>query len=405
MIYLFNSAYRPLYAVDVLNVLALPEGATVVHRYRVRGNYQHVHDDLIQGLTGKRGVERVWQGRDRLVRTLGVFRHLNVPVPRAAEVLLLFVDRDKNYTYHPLRRGTLLETWERDNYLYFRVKLGEFIASHTQRVAEVSESIKFALKNEGPHSPANPLHPTQDGYYAIQGPDAVGGKPDVLTGEDAWNAAVENLGKTPRFASTEARSVVFVRTALQRQGGRGNERPMLSGVLERLPIRKDTVYELRLSYRTTVDKPESSAAEVAVEHGDGLQLLDAAPLPVDSLSNDTVKPFVTKRYAEDRYSFIRIATRTGGSAVNPQVLGPSFNVLIALRETRGFWMLVTLFLLLFVLTSLVMSVEPAGLGAAATPVEVARALLNKLTWWKVIASFLQASVLFTLFRMIGKKPI
>lgn len=318
----------------------------------------------------------------------------------------MFVDREKGYTYHPTRRGTLLETWERDNRLYFRVKLGEFIASHAQRIVEVSESIKFALKNEGPHQSSDPQHPTKDGCYAIHGPDAVSGKSDILIGEDAWNATVENLSNTARFASTDSRSVVFVRTALQKQGGRGDERPKISGVLEQLSIRKDTAYELRLSYWTAVDKPEASAAELVVDHGDSLQLLNAAPLPVHAMADDIVVPLVTKRYAEDHYSYIRVATRsTANSTTNAEILGPSINVLIALRETNRFWIIVVLLLLLFALTTLVVSVESTGLGAVATPLEVGRALLSKITWWRGLAACVQAIVLFTLFRLLGKKPV
>jgi hypothetical protein len=402
MIYLFNSGYRPLYAVDILNALALPTGATITYRYGVGGDHPYVQPAVIDGLPK------------------GFFKRLLARKLRPIEVLLLFVDRDKGYTYHPLRRGTVFETWERDHRRYFRVKLGEFTASNPKRVDQVSESIKFALNKVGPTPPSDPQQPTRDGYYAVLGPDTIGGKPDILTGEDAWKAAVDNLSKTEKFTSTEARSVVFLRTAIQQRGGRSDERPGFSGVLERLPIRKDTAYDLRVSYSSAVVKPEVAAAEVVVEHGESLQLLSAAPLLVQATADDLVVPVITKRYAEDRYSYIRVATRpvSGvtnpdnrvatrpvGGVTNPEVLGPNVNVLIALRETRRFWVTVICLLMAFALATLIVGMSPAELPPATTLREVGQVLMDKVTLWRIGASVAQAFVLFMLLRLIGKKPV
>ena len=266
MIYLFNSAFRPLYATDVLNVLALPDGATVVHRYRVRGaNYQHVHPALVAALSGSTRGTTVWRGVDRTVRATAVMRGLGIRAVQAADVMLLFVDRDAGYKYHPLRRGTLHDTWERDNRLYFRIRLGDFVAAHPSQIVAVSDRIKFALNKEGPSSPTDLAQPTQDGMYAILGDDAVTDHADVLKGEDAWNAAVDSLSKTTKFKTTADRPVVFVRAAISRRGARKHQPPELSGELERTPIRKDTAYELRLSYRCVAEQFDPPLAKLVVE--------------------------------------------------------------------------------------------------------------------------------------------
>lgn len=406
MIYLFSSAYRPLYAIDILSVLALPAGASVVHRYRVRGGeYQHVHSKLVTGLAGGRGVQRVRHMEDRLVRTLGELRRVGLPAPEPAAVLLLFVDRDDSYKYYPLRWSHLVASWERDNRLYFRVQLGDFVASHPKQVSAVSDRIKFSLGGEGPHAPSGPAYPTRDGCYAVLAQDAVTGHADVVSGEDAWNAAVDSLGSTRTFESTDERPVVFVRTGLERRGGRGDERPTRSGSLERIVVRKETAYQLRLSYRSTSTKLEPPPAEIVVDHGDSLQLLSIGPLLVQASADDFLVPLVTKRYAEDRYTSVRIGVRPVEGSIATTVLGPSVNLLMGLREARWFWTKVFVGLAVVAATTLVAGVKPADLGTASTPAEVGRALLAQVTWWRLAAAAIQAAVLFALLRMIGKRPV
>jgi hypothetical protein len=406
MIYLFNSGFRPLYVTDVLNVLALPDGATVVHRYRVRGaEYQHVHPQLASALSSTPQGETVWRGVDRTVRALGSIRGLSKSIPQPAKVLLLFVDRDDGYKYHPLRSGTLHDTWERDNRLYFRVRLGDFIAAHPGRVPAVSDRIKFTLQQEGPDTPKDPAHPTRDGRYALSGDDAVGGHSDVVHGEDAWNAAVDSLSRTSKFKAAASRHVVFVRAAIGRRGAQMHEAPELSGELERTRIRKDTAYELRLSYRCNADAFDPPPAKLVLEKGDGLQLLDAGPLVVQALADDFVVPLITKRYAEDRYSHLNVAVRPIADEAKATVVGPNLDMLIAYRERRMFWFQVAGALVLFALSTLVVGVKPTDLRQSTSTVDFGRALWEQVTWWRLTSAGLQALVLFGLFRMIGKKPV
>ena len=426
MIYLFNSAYRPLYAIDALTVLALPVGATIIHRYRVRGEYRHVHPDLHNGIMrdGPRGVRRVWRGRDRVVRLGSPLRRAGLPVPEAEPVLISFIDRygPSGYIYHPLRLGTLFEVWERDDRAYFRVRLEDYVAAAGERADALSNDIWQVLSEKNPPTlvPGNP-EAENDGYYALQGPDVLHGRPGLLRGESAWVATVEALAATRKLGSSQTRTVVFVRSQLQRLAPDADpEPPRLFAGAERIPLRKDAMYELRISYRCPAHATGSGTlARLQVLHGDNLQVLEADSLPVNATADELWIPLTTKRYVEDRYSFLRVDIQPPrGADVPPpdpasatrvpshpgEVLGPKLNVLLALQEGRWFWPSTLMALGLFVLAGLVLGVNAAQLAGVA-PGNLPSTIWAQITGPRVAGAIVQAVALLWLFRLIGKKPV
>jgi hypothetical protein len=428
MIYLFNSGSRPLYAIDALSSMALSEGATVLHRYRARGDHQQVHPDLLGAMLGEppRRMRRVRRERDWTVRLGASLRWSGIPLPKAERVVVLFVDRygESGYVYHPLRLGTLYDSWQRDDRVFFRVRLDRFIAAPEGQAVELTDRIRQALADKNPPTlVTGDPDSKNDGHYAVQGVDIFEKWPGLLFGESAWVATVQALSATRRLGSSANRTVVFLRSRLQRLKPDANaERPVLFAGAERIAVRKDWMYELRISYRCPAHFTGSgTVARLEVRHGDNLQLLEAESLPINAEADDLVVPITTRRYTEDRYSFLRVSVQPPLTSSVPvttplvdpneshltqpaEILGPRLNLLLALREGRGFWLKTITALVLFVMAGLVYGLSGKELGAVS-PGEIPRALWAQITWPRIVAAVVQAGALFWLFRLIGKKPV
>jgi len=82
MIYLFNSAYRPLYTRNILNTIFIPPGGINEYRYSVRGNDIHIAPG-----------------------SCSEFKNAPAGIP----IVIIFIDRfgRSGYEYHPLRKGRL----------------------------------------------------------------------------------------------------------------------------------------------------------------------------------------------------------------------------------------------------------------------------------------------------------
>jgi hypothetical protein len=160
-----------------------------------------------------------------------------------------------------------------------------------------------------------------------------------------------------------------------------------------------------VSYRCANETFDPPPAEIVIEHGDGLQLLNAGPHLVQAAADHFAVPLTTKRYAEDRYTYLRVASRAHQREVIPAVTGPNLTLLCALRDAPLFLVIVCLLIASFAFTSLVVSIKPSDLGQASTTLEIGRALLTQVTWWRLAAAIAQAVLLYVLFRLIGKKPV
>src|SRR5580704_7955048 len=102
MLYLFNSAFRPLYLKNVLNTLCLPAGCTNEYRYRHAGEPRYVAPGLYSSLP-----------------------KLKV----GTECVVIFIDRfaEGGYSYHPLRLADYVLYRDENEYIHFRIRLGQFI--------------------------------------------------------------------------------------------------------------------------------------------------------------------------------------------------------------------------------------------------------------------------------------
>lgn len=405
VLYLFNSASRPLYAVNVLNVLAAPRGATTVHRYQP----EYVSPS-------------VWAADEKKPRLhpqrLGTWDLIGVGrrwwEGGATEVVFVYVDRD-TWRYHPLRRGILHRTWSRDGRYYFRVQWLDFLAAKTkaQASAAVSALIATAVQGKGPRKKDD----GGEGFYAVTG-RGIGrnGSADLTTGDDAWRSAAENLAGTAAYTAAADRRVVFLRTELQREAGEQASVAIKRG-MERQAVQKNVTYELRISYldKAHPDTPTSSASrgqdqqpspiEIHAQVGENLQLLTTGSIAVAGRADDVVIPLAVKRYAEDGYSFVHIDARPAEDATVKDVLAARLNFVLTVKERAWFWPKVVLLVLVFAAAALVLGAPvpvPPSDQSPGTPG------LWPAEWHlplKAAAAFVQAFCLLALLRIIGKKPV
>src|ERR1017187_5979574 len=105
MLYLFNSAYRPLYTVNVLNTLTLPHGYVNEYRYKYSVKSKYLSTAL--------------------------FSSLGSLVSSNTDTVITFVDRfsDGGYTYHPLRKGRLVSWKQEGDQVFLRVSLADYVCS------------------------------------------------------------------------------------------------------------------------------------------------------------------------------------------------------------------------------------------------------------------------------------
>jgi len=385
MIYLFNSAYRALYTRNVLNTLFIPKGGTNEYRYRTRAAGANIapdsHGDFINEASGE-------------------------------EVVITFIDRfgKTGYVYHPLRRGRLVTCREEQDRLYFRVNLDQFV--YPRDFAAFNEILKRSLGPKGlPRLTNDDPFNANDGYYAIKAGNIFTQANDFHWGQDAWQSAVENLRKTQAFAERAPRAessqeeddahreFLFVRCDISQESTQKKAvTPTLRKGLAVFDLLRGARYEFLLSYRYPPQLENTSyTAIVEAEFGENLRALGSTSINIDSYSNSVSLPFATKRHLEDNkdgISFKFISNRS-----KYELIGPDSRLLFRFKEAKSFWIQLGIILLLFTALSVFIGADLPQIS----PLTICNVV--KVLWLKVLAGFLQAAVLFWMFRLVGKKVL
>jgi len=174
ILYLFNSARRPLYKQNLYRILALPIGSITQFRYTIE---HHVPPELLNSsLQGK-------------------------------ETLIVFVDRfsDGSYTYYPIRKGKVLKNYPKADRLILECRLGEYCcvrdSEEFTKVLKKSASGVPELAGEDPRN-------TKDGYYVQLGEDV---RDKLLSDEDCWLTSVKGISRTDAFCGDHT---AFVKISL-----------------------------------------------------------------------------------------------------------------------------------------------------------------------------------------------
>jgi len=380
MIYLFNSAYRALYTRNVLNTLFIPQGGTNEYRYTVQLS---IAPDSYETLKNS---------------------------PSGTPVVIVFIDRfaKTGYRYHPLRLATLVKPREDAGRLYFRVRLGDFVAPRDSEA--FNRDIVKCLGSMGlPSLKDNDPYRMDDGYYAIEAGRLFARTPDFLWGEDGWRRTVDELRQTQAFGGPvnfvatshkddiEKKEFLFLRCDIRRKSTDSR------GILPRLrndravfDLIRGARYEFLLSYcyPSQQDNPTHTGI-IEGEFGENLRTFGSSAVNVDSSSNSVALPFATKRHLEDYEDGVTFKFRSNQSGY--QLIGPDSRLSFEFKESRLFWLQLGIVLLLFSLLTAFIGLDLSRIS----PLTASAAA--KAVWPKFVAGFLQAGVLFWMFRLVGKK--
>ena len=175
IIYLFNSAIRPLYKENLLKILALPVGCITQFRYTSKC---HVPKDLdIKSLDN-------------------------------SECIIVFVDRfsDSTYTYYPIRKGKIISTASGVGRIFLKCRLDEYCT--------VNDPVKFTagLKNNLKGSPEltdKDPNNSNDGYYIQSGNDL---NNDLIIDSESWEKTINQIMKTKSLSDNKS---IFLKIFLE----------------------------------------------------------------------------------------------------------------------------------------------------------------------------------------------
>ncbi len=363
MLYLFNSAYRPLYLTNVLRTLALPDRYSNEYRYKHTGDFRYISPTFYSNLSS---------------------------IKRGEECVIIFIDRfgAAGYTYHPLRLGEFVTYRDVNEYIHFQVKLGAFI--YPRDIAGFNHELVQALTPSGlPRLTEDDPRNERDGYYAIQESSIFGGKDEFKTGKTAWNSAVEEISKTKAFSTTAEQAPIF----LMLDVNDSSKHPLKASSQAETTIfkfHKDTRYELVVTYRFPQQRTDQSArGKVKLDFGEPIRA--QKEISIDSHANSVTVPFAPKRFVEEDRGSLAI---TSAEAKNP--IG-EVNLEYELGESRSFWVQIVIALIAFSIIGTLIAIDFSKI----------QPLTFKNIWpvakIKLFLALLQTIVLYWLFRLIGRK--
>jgi hypothetical protein len=365
----FNSGYRPLYTKNVLNTLYLPHGWTNEYRYRYAGASSNIEPATYSSLAA---------------------------IQRGTECVVIFIDRFANtgYRYHPLRLGEYLQHRIENEYVYFRIRVRDFIYPIDTNV--FNDSIVQALGTQGlpiltNHDPEN----AHDGYYALQSDSIFSSRDAFHIGDLAWGDAVQNLSTTRALATNAAQAPVFLRLQIVESGKERRYEPRSKGVSALYEFKKNRSYDAVLTYRYPRQRLDhTSRAGFQLKLGENLRPNEAS-VSVDSHANSVEVRFVSKRYVDDDTGNIQLEPKVEAS--QPELLLPNSSLTYQITESKGFWLQLTVALLLLSIVGAVLGLDFSKIQplTAANLLSAARP--------KLFLGAIQTAILFWVFRLIGKK--
>jgi hypothetical protein len=183
VLYLFNSARRPLYKQNLYRILALPVGSVTQFRYTIE---HHVPSELLNSsLQGK-------------------------------ESLIVFVDRfsDDSYTYYPIRKGKILKSYSKADRLILECRLGEYRCVHNQE--DFTNVLKKSARGVPELTDGDPKN-TRDGYYVQLGENVID---KLIVGEDCWLLSVKGISRTKALSE---KHTAFMKISLTTKAGNKSE--------------------------------------------------------------------------------------------------------------------------------------------------------------------------------------
>ena len=384
MLFLFNSATRPKYVVNVLNTFCLDTGCINEYRYSV----DHVDPQIVDKPTALKGHR----------------------------CLITYIDRHSgtSFVFHPIREATYLDHEVRVDQIYFRVRLGRFVYPReigrfqTVFASHLGQSRIPRMANADPEANA-------EGFFALLGTNLTNDLQHEF-GDVAWKQAVEAVANTKIFQECRP---VFFRLSLHKLDGRQEKRipPSVSGQQHYYRLLRDTRYQIQAYYR--FPHYRSGTVPVTIAHPDIVSPLSNAGFDVSSRNCTEYFNFKVRRYIEDRdgaFALADVKTTNKQSQGVADIVLPNMTMSFRVGETRLFWPTTAALLLAWSLLELLGGtdfgklLEPLETAVDLTRLqELQKAVLgNVQSHWLVVktsATLFKAFVLFLLIRMMGKKVV
>jgi len=387
MIYLFNSAFRPLYQENLLATLFLPYGWTNEYRYRCSPQRRNVSEDFATS------VERLQGKEDAVIVFINRFGK----------------DRNNNdaYEYYPIRKARFLSCRKDGQQLYARVRLLDFVFAKDisdfaqQLIAKLSPKNLPKLTNNNPEE-------LNDGYYAIYADSVFDDRSRFISGDDAWENCVRAISKTRHLESSTEKQVVFARSELcerarkekvvrphitnnpwyWRLSGRWNDGDAF------YKVTKNRRYGLRVNYVYPIQERDTRVtARMKIETSSNVSRFGSQELPVNSRASRIDFPFTVA--GEERVGRLAIAF----SPDNPSVamVAPERELGFQIVHSGSYYLALAVSLILFVLGSIFIGTYSAEKGLQDTFAAA------KSDWPKIIAAIVQVLAIICVFRLTGRK--
>ncbi len=384
MIYLFNSAYRPLYQENLLATLFLPHGWTNEYRYYER----NIPGNLVQEIKKMEGKQ---------------------------EAVIIYIDRfgkdinNKNvYRYYPIRKAQFLSINREGEHFYIRVKLLDFI--YPKDFNYFSEQIVNKLSPDLPSFKDTPENPN-DGYYAISKRNIFIDNSKFELGERAWHCCVNDLSlKTKYFKSSNKKQVIFARLKLSETFPKTKEvRPHISNnpwyvrllgkVNDGNAFYKVTMnrnYCFHMNYVYPIQKTNTDAtAKLNIQVTDNVIPQTDEEIIINSRTSRIDFPFSFNEPTQRKFSVIKFKFLPDNNSI--RTIAPKRSMVFEINYSKVYWIALIIIALLFAGTSIFIATDLSKVANVG----------QYFTSWtglsKVIAAAIQALILLGLSRLTSRK--
>lgn len=342
MLYLFNSASRPIYLRNILNTLYLPHGAHNQHRWKPK----NIEPAILESLRGL------------------------APETRCLVIYACLRDGEPPL-YIPLREVSLAKyPVETDRQVVFEVFEGDYVCPTD--LAAFQPTLASVLDGRRP-----PSEMMDDRHYVIDADDIA--SDGLVVGPDAWQMTVDLLGDIPAFQDP-ANPVVFVRAELDEAGTPITARDRSSLRPGMFPLHSGKTCQLQLTYRAPgIAAASSYDAEITVEAKQGdLAWESESAIPIDGYGD--VKRVEFKIHSKGVYN-LRLKAASGG------LILPTETIDLDVCHRTGFWIELGAWAIFYFAATAVGLRTDTSIAA------------------KTVVSFLQPLFVIWAIRLFGKNPL
>ncbi|MBN2463190.1 MAG: hypothetical protein JXB43_06275 [Dehalococcoidia bacterium] len=384
MIYLFNSAYRPLYQENLLATLFLPHGYTNEYRYHERNVPQNIIQE-IEKINGKK------------------------------EVVIIYIDRfgkdanNKNvYKYYPVRKAQFLSVNRESEQFYFRVKLLDFI--YPKDLNSFSGQIVNSLSPDLPRLKDTPQN-REDGYYVIKKASIFVDSSKFELGEHAWDCCVNDLySKTDPFKSSDAKQIIFARLKLLETFPRTKEvhphisnNPWYVRLLGKVndgnafyKVTMNRNYCFHMNYVYPIQMVNTNAtAKLNIQFTDNVIPQTDEEITINSRASRIDFPLSFNEPTQHRFGTIKFKFSPDDNSIS--TIAPKRSMLFEIHYSKVYWIALIIIALLFAGTSIFIATDLSNVD------NVGQYFISGTGLFKIIAAIFQAFILLWLSRLTSKK--